>query len=163
MSDCGLPPAMASETILAALASARARRSLASASRNAASFLASAARMADCLSASAARMTACFSPSAFKISDWRIPSASSTLARLSRSAFICRAIELIRSAGGVMSLISTRVTLTPQGMVASSTTASSLWLMASRWDSSSSISMLPITVRMLVMIRFKMATFRSLT
>jgi hypothetical protein len=45
-------------------------------------------------------------------------------ARLSRSAFICRAIESIRSRGGSMSLISMRVTLTPQFEVASSTTLS---------------------------------------
>jgi len=38
---------------------------------------------------------------------------------LSRSAFICRAIESTRSRGGLMSLISMRVTLTPQGVVAS--------------------------------------------
>jgi hypothetical protein len=38
------------------------------------------------------------------------------LARFSRSAFICRAIDSTRSRGGWMSLISMRLTLTPHGM-----------------------------------------------
>ena len=45
---------------------------------------------------------------------------------VSRSAFICRPIDSMRSAGGLMSLISMRVHFTPQGEVASSTTRSSL-------------------------------------
>ncbi len=46
----------------------------------------------------------------------RLPSASRIWARFSRSAFICRPIALTMSAGGRMSLISTRVILTPPGL-----------------------------------------------
>ena len=56
-----------------------------------------------------------------------------------------------------MSLISMRVTLTPHASVAASTTCSSLALIWSRLDSSSSRSIEPITVRMLVMVRLTMA------
>ena len=45
-----------------------------------------------------------------------MPSASRITARFSRSAFICRPIALTMSAGGRMSLISTRVILTPQAL-----------------------------------------------
>jgi hypothetical protein len=51
----------------------------------------------------------------------RSPSAE-ICARLSRSAFIWRPIDSTRSAGGLMSLISTRVILMPQGCAAASTT-----------------------------------------
>ena len=88
------------------------------------------------------------------------PSASRIWARLSRSAFICRAIDSTRLAGGLMSLISTRVTLMPQGCAASSTTRSRRSLMSSRLDSNSSRSIEPITVRMLVMVRLRMAFCR---
>ena len=131
---------------MVALASASARRSRASASRKAASR-----------SPSASRIAPAFSPSALRIAAWRRPSASRMLARLSRSAFIWRAMASTRSRGGEMSLISMRVTLTPQGVVASSTTVSSWALILSRWDSSSSRSMEPMTVRMLVMVRLRMA------
>ena len=47
-----------------------------------------------------------------------MPSDSRMTARFSRSAFICRPIALTMSAGGRMSLISTRVILTPQLSVA---------------------------------------------
>ena len=60
-----------------------------------------------CLAPSARVMAACFSPSASVIT-----------ARRSRSAFIWRAMALVMSGGGVRSLISMRVTFTPQGLVA---------------------------------------------
>ena len=53
-----------------------------------------------------------------------MPSASRITARFSRSAFIWRAIASTRSFGGSMSLISTRVTLMPQGSEAASITVS---------------------------------------
>src|SRR5579862_561710 len=84
-------------------------------------------------SALARVMRACASPSAFKISDCLKPSAcriwlcltpsdSSTAARLSRSAFICRDIASVISRGGSIFCTSTRVTFTPQLFVASSST-----------------------------------------
>ena len=62
-----------------------------------------------------------------------------------------------------MSLISMRVTLTPQGAVASSTVRSRRSLMASRWLSIWSSSMEPSTVRMLVITRLRIAYSSSLT
>jgi hypothetical protein len=90
---------------LVALASASAARSRASASRKAASRR-----------PSASRIWPCFSPSALRISEARLPSASRMTARFSRSAFIWRPMALTMSAGGRMSLISTRVILTPQAL-----------------------------------------------
>ena len=141
------PSPIAFETISVALASASASRSRASASRNAASRR-----------PSALRICACFSPSAFKISDCRTPSASRITARLSRSAFIWRAMASTSSVGGVMSLISMRVIFTPQGEVASSTTLSRSALILSRCDRSSSRSIDPITVRILVIVRLRIAS-----
>ncbi len=60
-----------------------------------------------------------------------------------------------------MSLISIRVILTPQGVVASSITDSSRALISSRLDSVSSRSIDPITVRKLVVVRFMIALYRS--
>ncbi|MNH16979.1 hypothetical protein D3C79_766310 [compost metagenome] len=60
-------------------------------------------------------------------------------------------------------MISIRVTLMPQGAVAASMVRSSFSLMVSRWESISSSSMAPSTVRMLVMVRLRMALVRSLT
>ncbi len=91
-------------------------------------------------------MAACFSPS-----------ASVTTARRSRSAFICRAMELEMSAGGFRSLISIRVTLIPHGSVAASMAAKSLVLIESRCESTSSSSIEPTTVRRLVMASWPMA------
>ena len=75
--------------------------------------------------ASASRKAASLRPSASRICDCFRPSASRICARLLRSAIICRPINSTRLAGGLMSLISTRVTLMPQGCAASSTTRSS--------------------------------------
>ena len=61
------------------------------------------------------------------------------------------------SAGGVMSLISIRLTLTPQGEVAASITRSSRSLISSRLDSISSRSIEPTTVRRLVIVSWTMA------
>ncbi len=102
--------------------------------------------MAACLAPSARAMAACFSPSASVIT-----------ARRSRSAFICRAMALVMSEGGVRSLISIRLALTPHGSVAASMTCSSRVLMASRWLSTSSSSIEPTTVRRLVMHSWAMA------
>ena len=84
-------------------------------------------------------MAACFSPS-----------ASVMTARRSRSAFLWRAMALVMSTGGVRSLISIRLTLTPQGSVAASITVSRRLLMLSRWNRTSSSSIEPITVLRLV-------------
>ena len=84
-------------------------------------------------------------------------------ARFSRSAFIWRAIASTKSRGGSMFLISTRVTLTPQVEVASSTTERIDPLMRSRCESNSSRFIEPMTVRMLVMVRLTMARCRLLT
>ena len=65
---------------------------------------------------SASSTCACLRALGLRIADWRWPSASRISARLSRSAFICRPIDSTRSAGGLISLISTRVTLMPHGM-----------------------------------------------
>ena len=146
------PWAMAALTSAVALASASARRSRASASRKAAS-----------LRPSAARICACFSPSARRICAWRSPSASRMLARFSRSAFICLAMASARSAGGRMSLISMRVTLTPQGEAAASMTRNSRSLISSRCDRSWSRSIEPTTVRMLVIVSVSSACDRSAT
>ncbi len=143
---------MASETNWVARASASASRSRASASRKAASRRPSASRIA-----------AFFSPSARRTAACRLPSASRITARFSRSAFIWRAMESTRSRGGLMSLISMRVTLTPQGSVASSTMVSSLALIWSRSDKSSSRSIEPMTVRIFVMVRLRMARSRLRT
>ena len=83
------PLAMRLDTISVALASASAERSRASASRKAASLRPSASRIVRLLLALGRRMAACLSPSASVIT-----------ARLSRSAFICRAMALVMSGGG---------------------------------------------------------------
>ena len=62
-----------------------------------------------------------------------------------------------------MFLISIRVSLTPQGVVASSTTCSRRPLISSRLDSSSSRSIEPMTVRMLVMVRLRIALSSPVT
>ncbi|MNY47269.1 hypothetical protein D3C86_1825240 [compost metagenome] len=80
-----------------------------------------------------------------------------------RSAFICPDMAAIRSAGGLMSLISMRVILIPQGAVASSTVRSSFSLIASRWLSMASSSMEPSTVRILVCTRLRIAWVRLFT
>ncbi len=59
-------------------------------------------------------------------------------------------MALVMSAGGVRSLISMRLTFTPHGSVAASITVSSRELIESRWNSTSSSSIEPTTVRRLV-------------
>ena len=66
-------------------------------------------------------------------------------------------MESINSRGGRTSRISIRVTLIPQGLVASSTIANKRPLMESRWESISSNSIEPNTVRMLVMVKLIIA------
>src|SRR3989338_2625997 len=142
---------MASETMRVASASAWAARSRASASRKAAWRW-----------PSALRMSPCFCPSAVRMAAARRPSASRICARLIRSAFICPDLAAIKSAGGLMSLISMRVILMHQGAVASSTVRSSFSLIASRWPSMASSSMEPSTVRILVITRLRIACSRLL-
>ena len=77
--------------------------------------------------------------------------------------FIWAFIEAISSAGGRTSRISTRVIFTPHGLVASSTICSRRVLMLSRWESISSSSIEPSTVRMLVIVRLTIACSRLLT
>ena len=118
-----------------------------SASRICCCFLASARRMADSFSPSASRMAARFSPSARRMAS-----------RRSRSAFICFSMAFWISLGGRMFFSSTRLTLMPQGSVASSRIARILVLMMSRlvrhWSSSRS----PMMLRRVVAARFSMAT-----
>ena len=71
-------------------------------------------------------------------------------ARLSRSAFIWRDIASVMSAGGSIFWTSTRVTLTPQVLVASSSTFRRLELIVSRAVSVSSSDLSPIRLRRLV-------------
>ena len=59
-------------------------------------------------------------------------------------------MALVMSAGGVRSLISIRLTFTPQGSVAASITVSRRELIESRWNRTSSSSIEPTTVRRLV-------------
>ena len=80
----------------------------------------SARRIAICLSASAFKIADCFSPSATKIADCFAPSARSIFSLFSRSARICFSIASRISFGGRIFLTSTRLTLIPQGSVASS-------------------------------------------
>ena len=118
-----------------------------SASRICSCFFASARRMADSFSPSASRMAARFSPSARRMAS-----------RRSRSAFICFSIALWISRGGRMFLSSTRLTLMPQGSVASSRMTRILLLMMSRlvrhWSSSRS----PMMLRSVVAESVSMAT-----
>ncbi len=62
-----------------------------------------------------------------------------------------------RSAGGTMSLISMRLTLTPHGDTAASTTRNSRSLISSRCDSIWSRSIAPMTERMLVIVSLTIA------
>ncbi len=129
----------------------------ASASRILACLAPSAWRIAACLAASARRMADCFSPSATRIWDCFWPSAWRMDSRRSRSARICFSIDSWMSRGGMMFFSSTRLTLIPQGSVASSRRARILVLMWSRlvrvWSSSRS----PMMLRRVVAVRFSMA------
>ena len=128
-----------------------------SALRMAAWRSASALRMAACFSASARRMVDCFSPSATRIWDCFWPSACRMDSRRSRSAFICFSIAFWISRGGRMFLSSTRLTLMPQGSVASSRIERILALMTSRLVSDWSSSISPMMLRRVVAVRFSMA------
>src|SRR5438309_1043270 len=75
------------------------------------------------------------------------PSASVTSARRLRSADIWRVIASWTSLGGVISRISTVVTLTPHRSVTSSSLARRTWLIWSRLARTSSRMMSPITAR----------------
>ena len=118
---------------------------------------ASAAMILACLAASARRMADCFSPSATRILLAFSPSAWRMDSRRSRSAFICFSMAFWISRGGRMFFSSTRLTLMPQGSVASSRMVRILALMVSRevrlWSSSSS----PMMLRRVVAVRFSMA------
>jgi hypothetical protein len=107
----------------------------------------SARRIAAWRSPSALRIAACFSPSAIVIAACRLPSASVTRARRLRSADIWRVIASCTSLGGVISRISTVVTLTPHRSVTSSSLARRIWLIWSRLASTSSRLMSPMTAR----------------
>ena len=104
-------------------------------------------------SPSAFRISDCFTPSAWRIAACFTPSASRMFARLSRSAFIWRDMASVMSAGGSIFCTSTRVTLTPQVLVASSSTLRRLALMVSRAVSVSSSDLSPIRLRRLVCAR----------
>ena len=99
-----------------------------------------------------------FSPSAVRMAAFFSPSARRMASRRSRSAFICFSIAAWMSLGGRMFLSSTRLTLMPQGSVASSRMERILVLMTSRlvrhWSSSRS----PMMFRSVVAERFSMAT-----
>ena len=118
---------------------------------------ASAAMIRACLAASARRMADCFSPSATRIWLAFWPSACKMDSRRSRSAFICFSMAFWISLGGRMFFSSTRLTLMPQGSVASSRMERILALITSRLvrDWSSSIS--PMMLRRVVAVRFSMA------
>ena len=85
--------------------------------RVSASLKPSARRIAACRSPSALRISACFWPSATLMAACRLPSDSVTTARRVRSAVSCRFIASWTSRGGVISRISTVVTLPPQRSV----------------------------------------------
>ena len=96
---------------------------------------------------SATRMADLFSPSAFRMDS-----------RRSRSAFICFSIAFWISLGGRMFFSSTRLTLMPQGSVASSRMERILVLMMSRLVRHWSNSRSPMMLRSVVAARFSMAT-----
>ena len=129
----------------------------ASAAMMRASFSPWAFRMAACLAASAFRMADCFSPSATRIWDCLVPSAWRMDSRRSRSAFICFSMAFWISLGGMMFFSSTRLTLMPQGSVASSRMARIRELMMSREVRDWSSSMSPMMLRSVVAVRFSMA------
>ena len=129
----------------------------ASAAMMRASFSPSAFRMAACFSASARRMALCFSPSATRIWLCFWPSAWRMDSRRSRSAFICFSMAFWISLGGMMFFSSTRLTLMPQGSVASSRMERIRELMTSREVRDWSSSMSPMMLRRVVAVKFSMA------
>ena len=83
-------------------------------------------------------------------------------ARRVRSARICFSIASLMSVGGLMSCSSTRFTLTPHLLVASSKMVRSFMLMVSRDVKHSSNSNSPMTFRRVVWVSFSMALGRLL-
>lgn len=118
--------------------------------RSRASLKPSARRIAACRSPSALRISACFWPSATLIAAWRWPSDSVMTARRVRSAESWRFIASWTSRGGVISRISTVVTLPPQRSVTSSSLARRISLICSRRERTSSRRMSPTTARSVV-------------
>ena len=118
--------------------------------RVSASLKPSARRIAACRSPSALRISDCFWPSATLIAACRVPSDSVMTARRVRSAESCRFIASWTSRGGVISRISTVVTLPPQRSVTSSSLTRRTSLICSRFESTSSRRMSPMTARSVV-------------
>ena len=125
--------------VLEQSSSARRRRGRAVKMRSSAWLKPSASRMADCRLPSARRIADCFSPSATLMFDWRAPSDSVMTARRLRSAESIRFMASWTSRGGMISRISTMVTLPPQRSVCSSSLVRSTSLICSRLDSTSSM------------------------
>jgi hypothetical protein len=84
------------------------------------------------------------------IAACRLPSDSVITARRVRSAESCRFIASWTSRGGVISRISTVVTLPPQRSVTSSSLTRRTSLICSRFESTSSRRMSPMTARSVV-------------
>ena len=105
-------------------------------------------------SASAAMIFAALSPSASVTTDSLCACACKTASRRSRSAFICFVIASSISFGGVMFLSSTRVTFNPHSSVALSRVSCILALISSLDDKVVSNSILPITLRNVVAVKF---------
>src|SRR5213593_256224 len=110
----------------------------------------SAFKIAACRAPSARRTADCLSPSAMVTVAVFLPSASMTTARRLRSADIWRIIASVTFLGGRISRISTFVTLTPQRVVTSSSFVRRIALISSRFDSTSSRMMSPMTARRVV-------------
>ncbi len=136
---------MARNTVVMASACPRARAACALAS-------ASARRTVASDSPRALSIAAWRSPSAVRIADCLDPSADRMAARLSRSARICFSIESWIDVGGSMALSSTRLTRIPHLPVASSSSRRSSWLIWSREVSVVSRSIPPTTLRSVVTV-----------
>ena len=108
-------------------------------------------------------MTASFSPSAVKIALFFSPSARKMDSRRSRSARICFSIASWISRGGMIFFTSTRLTLIPQGSVASSKIERIFVLMISRDVKVSSNSRSPMILRNVVAVKFSIAVIGPTT
>ena len=122
----------------------------------------SALRIACCLAASALLTIAAFSPSDNRRCFSFSPSEVKMVARLFRSACICFSMATSTLSGGVMSCNSTRFTLIPHLLVASSRTARNLVLMVSREVKVWSSSISPMILRKVVWVNFSIALGRLL-
>ncbi len=89
----------------------------------------------------------CWAASDSFLDAWSSASALMTLARRSRSASACRAMERFMVSGSDTSLISTRSICTPQPTAGLSIISSRPSLSFSRFDSRSSRSLLPMMER----------------